>query len=211
MVIYPLSRRYRGRDLLNRGKTAYLRGVYPARGPTMEPNTAYRFVGSSQSYIQFPNRGRLDARNSMTMIAWINPIKPGPIFNYRTNGWGCHLWVTNPRQLFVRFVKRNGGFTAAIVANVLWPGKWNYVAAVYNKRTGRASLWKDTRRVASRYIGKITLRTQEDVRMGARIGDRRYFKGRISCMQIYGRALTSLQQRSVKYICTKGNLFEHLK
>lgn len=207
VAVYPLTYRYKGRDSIRKARTAYLRGVYPAVGPTGIRNTAYRFLGRSTSYIQFPNYGKLDTKDAITLIAWVLPQKAGPIFNYQTNGWGVHFWVTNPRQLFVRFVRRNGKFSTHVLYNGLNRGGWNYVAATYDKRTGRASLWLSGRRVATRYVGRFTLRTQYNVRMGARIGDRRYFKGRIACMQIYSRALTSRQQRAVMYRCTKGKVF----
>lgn len=207
VAVYPLSSTYRGRDSLKKASTAYLSKVYSTVGPTGIPNTAYKFLGTSKSYIQFPNKGKLDTRYSTTLVAWIYPVKPGPIFNYQTNGWGSHFWVTNPKQLFVRFVKRKGGFTGAVVANVLEPRKWNYVAAVYNKKTGIASLWKNGRRVASRRVGRFELRTQYDVRMGARTGDGRYFKGRIACMQIYNYALPARRQLAVMFRCTKGKFY----
>ena len=206
IAVYPLSKRYRGVDQLKKAPSGSLRGVQPAEGPTGIPNTAYQFSGSSNSYIEFPNKKKLDTRYSTTLVAWINPRSAGPIINYQTNGWGVHFWVTTTRQLFVRFVKRNGRFTAPVIANVLKPGRWHYVAAVYNQKTGVASLWKNARRVASKRIGRIELRTQFNVRMGARIGDRRYFRGRISCVQIFNRALSRRQLLRRMFRCTKGIL-----
>ena len=202
--MYPLTYRYKGRDILRKARTAYLRGVSPVDGPTGIPNTAYKFVGSSASYIQFPNNGKLDTKSALTLIAWVSPEQAGPIFNYQTNGWGVHLWATRPNQLFVRFVRRNGRSSPAVVSNRLRRGTWNYVAATYSKRSGIALLYINGRRVARRYIGRFTLRTQSNVRMGARIGDRRYFKGLIACMQVYNRALTRRQILAVMYRCTKG-------
>ena len=44
-----------------------------------------------------------------------------------------------------------------------------------------------------RYIGRIRLATNYPIRMGARVGDKRNYRGRIACLQIYDRALTSKQ------------------
>ena len=101
-------------------------------------------------------------------------------------------------------MRRNGRSSPAVVSNRLRRGTWNYVAATYSKRSGIALLYINGRRVARRYIGRFTLRTQSNVRMGARIGDRRYFKGLIACMQVYNRALTRRQILAVMYRCTKG-------
>ena len=204
MAIFPLTNRFKGREYFGKVGTAYLRGVKLARGPTGVHKTSYKFLGKSTSYIEFPNKGKLDTKNAITIIAWIKPQKAGPIFNYQTNGWGVHFWVTSKRQLFVRFVKRNGRFSTHVAANVLRPGKWDYVAATYDQRTGYAALWKNSRVVRKTYVGKFTLRTQFNARMGARIGDGRYFMGRIACLQIYGFPLTSRQMKMVKYRCTKG-------
>lgn len=207
VAVYPLSNTYKGRDSLRKAPTAYIRGVYPTTGPTGIPNTAYRFLGKSTSYIQFPNKGKLDTKTALTVVAWVYPVKPGPIFNYQTNGWGVHFWVTRPGQLFVRFMRRNGRSSRHVVYNGLRPRAWNYVAATYDKRTGRASLWASGRMVATARVGSFDLRTQYNVRMGARVGDGRYFKGRIACMQIYKRALRAKELRAVMYRCTKGKLF----
>ena len=189
--------------MLRKVGQATLKGVRATVGPTGIPNSAYRFYGKSNSYVQFP---KVDTKSSTTLIAWVKPEKPGPIFNYQINGWGVHLWVTNRRQLFVRFVKRNGGFTHPVIANVLRPNRWNYIAATYSRNSGRASLWKNGHRVGTRLIGRIVLKTQYPARMGARIGDGRYFRGCISCMQVYGRVLTGREQKSVKYRCTPGKI-----
>ena len=185
-----------------------MKGVAPAKGPDNKYGTAYAFRGSPNSFIQFTNRGKLDTRYSMAMLAWVYPRgNAGPIFNYMTNNWGVHFWQTARNQFFVRFVKRRGGFTAAVTSNTLRQNRWNYIAATYNRRTGRAKLWKNGRKVASRFIGKIELRTQYSVRMGARVGDRRYFVGSIACMQVYDRALNGKQIRLLKHRCfMKGKI-----
>lgn len=193
-AVYTLIPGDRGVDITRKCPTAKIVGVVPARGPWGYSNTAYQFLGKPNSYIEIPNRGKLDTKDSMTILAWVYPTnKPGPIVNYQTNGWGNHLWVTSSRQLFVRFVRRGGAFTHHLARNVLKSYRWNYVGAVYNKRTGRASLWLNCRKVASRYIGRYSMRTQYPIRIGARIGDRRYFKGRIACVQFYNTALSRAQ------------------
>ena len=46
--------------------------------------------------------------------------------------------------------------------------------------------------------------TQDNVRMGVKTGDMRYFRGRIAAMQIYDVALTEGQVKAVK-IAGQGN------
>ena len=70
---------------------------------------AFLFKGRNTSYIEIANDGKLDARRSITMLANIYPTgENGPIINYKTNGWGVHLWQFGVNELFVRFVTRDG-------------------------------------------------------------------------------------------------------
>ena len=139
--------------------------------------------------------------NSMTMLCWLFPGgRDGPLFNYRTSGsWGVHLWVASS-QLFVRFTKRNYGFTNALLNTQLRPEDgWKFVGASYDQASGDAKLWVDGVVVQTLYIGaNLQLATQDSVRMGVKIGDVRYFKGRIAQMQVYSDVLTQEQIQAIK-------------
>lgn len=70
--------------------------------------------------MEIPNDGKLDTQNSMTILANVYPTgSGGPILNYKTNGWGVHLWQFESTELFVRFVHRNGVFHKPIASRVL--------------------------------------------------------------------------------------------
>ena len=192
--MYPMNTKTRGRDIsLSRNPAGRLVNVRAAVGPDRTRGGAYRFLGKFNSYAEFRNTGKLDTKNSMTLLAWIKHTgRNGPIFNYNPRGWGVHFWMTSPRQLFVRFTRRNRRQPAPVVYNRILPGRWQYVGATYNKRTGVAKLFVNSRFVASRRIGRFQLATNYPVRMGAKNDrrDRRYFRGSISCMQVYGVALS---------------------
>lgn len=73
------------------------------------------------------------------------------------------------------------------------------MGTTYDYTTGVARLWLDGQKAAELNIGTgMTLATQDDVRMGAKGGDGRYFRGRISAMQVYNVALTPEQINAVK-------------
>ena len=95
-------------------------------------------------------------------------------------------------QLFVRFTKRNYWFTDALLKTYLKPEDgWKFVGASYDQANGDAKLWVDGLEVQTLNIGtNLRLATQDSVRMGVKIGDGRYFKGRIARMQVYDVALT---------------------
>lgn len=207
-AIYPLSQRTRTRDLgLYNNPAGTARNIRYAPGPDKRQNSATQFLGTSTSYIEFPNRGRLDTKKSITLLVWIyHGGRAGPIFNYMSNGWGVHLWMISPRTLFVRFTRRSGRrFTPAVTSRRVLPRRWQYVGATYDYRRGIAKLFINRRFVASRPIGRIRLATNYPVRMGARAGDRRYFRGRISCIQVYDQPLTTSQILRRKKRCfTRG-------
>ena len=46
--------------------------------------------------------------------------------------------------------------------------------------------------------------TDAEIRIGARLNDGRYFKGKISCVQIYSKALSEAEIAAVKGRCFKG-------
>jgi len=52
------------------------------------------------------------------------------------------------------------------------------------------------------------LHTTGAVRMGVLTGDDRFLKGRISCMQVYNKALTEREVYAVRGLCFQKGLFE---
>ena len=211
MAIYPLSSRTKGRDIGVFANPAGRPGsVRPAPGPDGRPNTATEFFGKPNSYIEFPNNGKLDTKRSLTLLAHIyQKGYAGPIFNYNPKGWGVHLWMVSPRTLFVRFMRRQGGSsTADLRYRGILPNKWHFVGATYDGQTGIGELYVDNRLVARKRVGIMRLATNYPVRMGARIGDSRFFKGRISCMQVYNVALRPRQIAARRRRCfLKGKIF----
>ena len=196
VAVYPLTSNVAGRDIsLNKNPSGRLVGVRPARGPDRTRGGSYRFYGKRNSYVQFPNRGKIDTRSSITLLAWIkHDGRSGPIFNFNPRGWGVHFWMISPKTLFARFTRRNRRQPAPVVSHRVKPRRWQYVGATYNGKTGIAKLFINNRFVARRRIGRFKLSTNYPVRMGAKIGDRRYFRGRISCMQVFG---VSLNRREI--------------
>ena len=199
--MYPLDGAYGTQEINNRVGEGSASGVITAPGPDGKPDGSYEFSGTVNSYIEFPNGGGLDTSNSMTMLCWLFPGgQDGPLFNYRNSGsWGVRLWVV-AGQLFVQFTKRNYGGTDALLKTYLKPEDgWKFVGASYDQANGDANLWVDGLVVQTLNIGvNLQLATQDSVRMGVKIGDGRYFKGRIAQMQVYNVALTQEQIQAVK-------------
>ena len=186
------------------------RGVTLAPGPDGRPNCSYKFSGSSNSYIEFPNRigGPLDVRYSMTMLCWVSyDGKDGPLFNYEhSSAFGVHLWVTKDWKLYVHFVKRDYSSPGNMLLNGSLVDEWNFVGASYDRSSGEAKLWVNGAVVQTLNIGAgLELATQDSIRMGVKTGDGRYFKGRIAQMRIYNRALSQEQIQAIQKLVVAGN------
>ncbi|XP_065670479.1 uncharacterized protein LOC100203426 isoform X28 [Hydra vulgaris] len=193
------------KDILLPGENKIILGdVDLTSGPTGLKDDAFLFKGNRSSYIEIPNDGKLDVKHSLTILANIYPMgEDGPIINFKRDGWGVHLWQFSKTQLFVRFVTREGKMSMQpLGTRVLQLNKWNQVGATYDKSSGVAQLWHDGKMVKSRNIGQVDLLTNAPIRLGAREGDDRFFKGKISCIQIYDRALSADQIGEVKH-CPK--------
>ena len=206
-AFYALNGVTRGKDIsANKNPAAQLVNVKPAAGPDGLPMGSYYLGGVKNSYILFPNKGCLDTKNSLTIVAWVYPESSGPIFHYMPKGWGVHLWMLDTRTLLVKFKPRSLKTINVVVSRRIKPRSWNYIAATYDHRTGLATLWKDSVPIAQRNIGRIRLATNYPAIAGKKSRDRRAFHGRIACLQIYDRALTGKQLKALKKNCLRGEL-----
>ena len=80
-------------------------------------------------------------------------------------------------------------------------------AIVLSFVTGISSIWLDGEIVARQFVGTYDLDTDAEIRIGARLNDGRFFKGSISCVQIYNRALSKSEIAAVKERCFHGERF----
>ncbi|XP_020626858.1 uncharacterized protein LOC110064194 [Orbicella faveolata] len=202
IAFYPLNTKYTTREIKNRQAQGNPVGVSMAPGPDGKAGGSYQFTGQSNSYIEFPNNGGLDAQHSITMLCWVYPENTdGPIFNYKITGgpWAVHFWM-HSGKLYGVISQRNYLMIPGLrTFHVLALNQWHYVGFTYSHITGMANLWLDDQRVVHRNIGAgLSLSTQDNVRMGALENDGRYFKGRITAMQIYDVALTEEQINAVE-------------
>lgn len=200
VAMFPLNSAYGTKDVKNSASPGIPNGVYLSTGPQGQIGGSYEFTGNAKSYIEFTNTagGPLDVRYSMTLLCWVHcEVQNGPIFNYRTGGmYGVHLWVVNGK-LFARFNRRDYVATNNLEHTSI-VGRWTFVGASYDHTSGQINAWVDGILVQTKNIGGgIDLGTQDSVRMGVRDNDDRYFKGKISQMQVYDVALTQTQIQAI--------------
>ena len=209
-AVYPLNGKFGTRDLSSHENPPGVPyNVQLAPGPFGEPNGSYQFSGSSNSYIEFPNNGGLDARYSLTLLVWVFPESTdGPIFNYGTDYFGVHFWMFHGGW-FARLVKISevNSETPLLNAN-LKQSSWHFVGASYDYASGIQKLWIDGKVYDVQNVGTFELSTQGAVRIGALDGDNRFLKGRVSCVQVYDKALTEREVQAVRGLCYQKGLFE---
>lgn len=204
MGLYPFDPISKGRDRSpNKAPKARFTNVKLARGPDGRPNAAVKLLGLPNSFVEIPNSKKLRTTNAISMFAWIKPEGPaGPIINYgRGPAWETHLWLTAPTTLFVRYVKVGGAATPAVSKATLAQKVWSFVGTTYDGTY--ATLWVNGKKVASRKIGSIRLSTVGPIRIGAKIGDTRYFKGDVACVQLYRVALQKKQIKRAMRRCMR--------
>ena len=208
MAVYPLDASSGARDLSpTKNLPGKLSRVNVAPGPDGKPDTAFRFSGRFSSYVEFPNFGRLDTRRSITCLAWVfNEGRGGPIFRYNPKGVGVGLSVVGLDRVKALIVSRSKSRKIPIITpkRLFKPRTWTFVGFTYDYTTGIVAVYVDSKPVVKRSIGRIELLTNKPARAGAT--SRRYFRGRLSCIQIYSRALTANEIARVKKRCFKGGI-----
>lgn len=148
-AIYPLNKQIQGRDIsARRAPTATLSSVSPSSGPYGRPGGSLYLQGTSNSFLDFPNRvgGKLDARSSISIFLWVYPEgRPGPIVNYGRRGRGIGLWLSGTRLLEGHIYSRRRVYRRKLYFYRFRPRKWYYVGLMYDNAKGIATLWVNGR------------------------------------------------------------------
>ena len=213
IAIYPLNAKHRANPVspysVPPGKTFE---VTLADGPDGDPKGSYAFSGFSDSYIKFPSGSKLDTKYSITLAAMIYPEAPGPIFHYHGTalGWGTNLWLVDTDTLRWSISNRKTLENSHLFSSRLKKTAWNFIAVTYDYTTGPAAVWIDGVKVQQKLLERIKIATNYTVRLGAINGDDRYFKGRISCLQVYSRALAQDEILAAKSNCFNKGTFRKL-
>ena len=160
------------------------------------------FYGTVNSYIEFPNKGGLYIRFSITLMCWVQPGgQDGPLFSYgffhRRLGMGIKYG-----KFFFALRYRYRHFRSVITAEPVLPtGKWVHVAASYNHNTGNSSLYINGHLRAWLFTGRGYLYGTHSraIRMGSNFYGREHFKGKIAEMKVCDVALNEAQiQTSIR-------------
>ena len=143
----------------------------------------------------------------MTLLAWVFlENTDGPIFHYGVDYYGVHFWVAGG-YLFCEFPTRSGIYLSPLHSGKLNRDAWNFVGASYDYHSGVEKLWIGGKVYEEQNISTVELNTTGAVRMGMLTGDVRFLKGKISCMQVYNKALTEKEVHAVRGLCFQKGLF----
>ena len=213
VAVYPLDATNGARDLSpTKNLPGKLSRVIIVPGPDRQPYTALRFSGSPVNYIEFPNDGRLDTRRSITCLVWVfNEGRGGTVFQYNPKGQGVGLKIIGASQIEARIVSRRLGtktknFPVRTPTMAFKPRTWTYIGFSYDYTLGIVKIYVNGKPVVTRVIGRMELLTNRPARAGSKRRGRRFFRGRMSCIQIYSRALSDYEISRVKTRCFKGGM-----
>ena len=212
MAIYQFTSASKNLDISPyRNPPAKFSGVYYSRGPDNHRQGALSFRGTRNSYVLIPNNGCLDMRYSMTIIFWVYPETPGALVHFNPKGRGVDVGIARPCRLYARFWERSGKYKKELFKGIMHR-QWNYVAVTYDHSTGFATLWSNSVSIIRRRIGSfpLGLATNYEILMGREPGDRRRFRGKVSCLQIYNYPMTSMQIRSKMKWCFREGTYSQL-
>ena len=192
----------RGRDIgPRRNQPGRLSNVKAAPGPNGLPGNSFYFKRRPAAYVDLPNTGSLDTKDSITILAMIYPEGPGTVLEYRPSG--IKVGITRAgaiRAVFKRRTKKPSKIVRSPRGRVRWR-QWYYIGVTYDQKRGLATVWRESRPQTSKNVGWIQLATQPSVRLGGGPNFRTPYKGRIACVQIYSDALDGPQMKKVKDIC----------
>jgi len=205
LAFYPLNYPNKGRDVGPRkNPSGILNNVKYEPGPDNNPGGSIRFRGRPNSYVEFPKKKRSPS-DEITILAYVFPDGgQGPILsNANPHGVGIKVYSTK-KGLIASFTSPRKPRTNPIRARRLRPRTWSFVAVSYKKRTGIAKIFINAREVARKRIGKLRLPTSYPLRTGAVRRDPRRLRGKVSCIQIYPKELTTRQIRMARRLCFKN-------
>ena len=178
-----------------------------APGPDGGTGGSYQFSGNYNSFIEFPNNGGLDTRYSITFLAWIyhEQVK-GSIFYFAQKGFGTGVrFLINDNDRFGALLRRGDNFTTikTTTSKILEPRTWHFVGTTFNFTSGEFRIWINGSKENGKWVEEpVEISTQLNVIMGAFSGNSGYFKGRISCVQLYDRVLIEQEIDEAKSLCS---------
>lgn len=175
---------------------AVSKGVNLAEGPYGKPGGSYSFSGTTNSYIEIPKHNKLNTRFAITVMMWVRPQSDGPLFQYHhSTQWYVSLWFKKIGSYlkFLWVIKSQKLTASSTLTYDAKFDKWQHLAVSYSSSNAIMEIWTDGHKQIRKQFRKLTIKTTDGpIRIGKveTSGNTRYFKGQISCLQVYEMALT---------------------
>ena len=181
------------------GTITSVRNTTIVSGPDHTENGATMFTGAARSQVKIENIEKLDAKYSLSIFLNVYVEESGSVMNYGIDrGVGLYYDKTNGEIVF-RVVKRNTTDLIAEVKAKVDAKKWYHVGGTYDYNTGKTYLYIDNRQEAVSDTPKQDmLATDSTIYLGAIAGVTNKFKGRVSCIQMFDRAVEEADINSLK-------------
>ena len=185
-----------------------------APGPFGNPNGSFFFSGDENSYVELKNAGELDSRFSIGVFAWVHlHNSSGTIYSHEPEDHGFSLQVVHSTLgVRVRYMDRKTLKSYLLYKEkVLKADAWNFIGTTFDYHTGVATIFVNNNTVMLNIIeAKMELATDSNVRIGATRKKKLYFRGRISCLQVYDQALSVDQIIKVKTTCSQTSTYSYI-
>ena len=197
-------------DLMGLGAITSVNNTIIVSGPDNTENGATMFTGATESQVKIKNLAKLDLMYSLSIFLNLYVKESGSVVNYGTvRGVGLYYDKTNGEIVF-RIVKRNTTDLITEVKAKVDAKKWYHVGGTYDYNTGKAYLYIDSKQVAVSDTPKRNmLATDSTIYLGAIAGVTDKFKGRVSCLQIFDRAVEEAEIHNLKK-CLLSESFDFL-
>ena len=198
IAFYPLNGEFETREIKGQQLKGIHDGVDLADGPKARTNGSYRFTSQAGgSYIEFPNKGRLDVKDSITTLFWMYPQNTDGLIFKTSYPWGIQMRMESGK-LLAQFSHTNYKHTPQLITDQPLPlNQWHHVGSSYDNKTGEASLWLNGKQMKQNVGVGMPLATQDNVILGAKSGEGRSFQGRITAMGIFKVALNKNQINAI--------------
>ena len=211
LAVYPLDDKRKRNDISReKNPPAKLGKVTYGEGPDGRQYGSTQFSGLSNSYVEIPNTGKLDARYSITVLTHVFKEKRsgGYILRYNPAGKGFQVRIISGR-LEVQIVERRRRTTFLVSTRkpVIGEKVWRYIGVTYSERTQRLTIWVNSNPISFKVLRKVQLDTKYPIRLGGSVNGQ-YFRGRLFCLQLYSVALSQGEIEEARKKCfLKGNSY----
>ncbi|XP_032228392.1 uncharacterized protein LOC116611884 [Nematostella vectensis] len=192
------------------------RNIRMAEGPWGNQDGAFQFIGHEHSWADIPKSYHADTRYSITALLWVRQETSGPILLYdKYSLKGVNFWFRTSTELYLQIPERGTGtkYGASTYSN-LTTNTWHHVGFTYDYSTGLQRLYVNGTMVAERNIGTHEIATNYEIRFGKSYGIRLtstsefMWKGRMHCFQLYDTALTQVEVKTARDMCTRKELLK---